>query len=88
MCGLQTQEQTFKEVGTLHICSVPQRLNQGMDNGYRYGLDTNYDVLHTTKYKLVCFEMYLKYDEYGHVKHEKNMRKNHDNRKKNTFKTL
>lgn len=59
-----------------------------MDNGYRYGLDTNYDVLHTTKYKLVCFEMYLKYDEYGHVKHEKNMRKNHDNRKKNTFKTL
>lgn len=52
-----------------------------MDNGYQYGLDTNYDVLHTTKYKLVCFEMYLKYDEYGHVKHE-NMRKNHDNRKK------
>lgn len=52
-----------------------------MDNGYQYGLDTNYDVLHTTKYKLVCFEMYWKYDEYGHVKHE-NMRKNYDNRKK------
>lgn len=53
-----------------------------MDNGYQYGLDTNYDVLHTTKYKLVYFEMYWKYYEYGHVKHE-NMRKNHDNRKKN-----
>lgn len=55
-----------------------------MDNGYQYGLDTNYDVLHTTKYKLVCFEMYWKYDEYGHVKHENIvLRKNQElNRKK------
>lgn len=58
-----------------------------MDNGYWYGLDINYDVLYIIKYKLVCFEMYLKYDEYGYVKYE-NMCKNYDNWKKNMFKIL
>lgn len=35
-----------------------------------HGLDTNYDVLHSTKYKLVWFEINLKNDKYGPVKHE------------------
>lgn len=58
-----------------------------MDNGYWYGLDINYDVLYIIKYKLVYFEMYWKYDEYGYVKYE-NMCKNYDNWKKNMFKIL
>lgn len=37
--------------------------------------------MYIIKYKLVWFEMYLKYDEYGYVKYE-NMCKNYDNWKK------
>lgn len=38
------------------FCSSATKLGDGQ--WLSIGLDTNYDVLHTTKYKLVYFEMY------------------------------